>query len=330
MEMSKEMIISMTHYGVRVYAHVLRKYYQDDVVLRLRGKDCLPAKNPFNGDRCTLRVRIVDGVARHWDEEVKDCKGDAFDFAKMYYGLEGEALWRKLDEELGLGIGKVEGWCGSAEVVRGEHPHDPHDPQNPHYPYSEDRAIPEVSFFKMPVRNTVPCQSINLVDVYQKIKGAAYKKQTLGLRAIQDVQEGRAYKATQFDYVTFSGVFTKRENSALVQHSGLFAVDFDHVGDVAGLKELLLRDAYFETELLFVSPSGKGLKWVIPIDIRKATHQAYAVSISNYLERTYGQKMDASGKDVARACFLPWDPDVYINPDLTLGPSPRSGEGCLS
>jgi hypothetical protein len=91
-------------------------------------------------------------------------------------------------------------------------------------------------------------------------------------------------------------------------------LDFDHLPNIAEIKQLLLKDVYFETQLLFTSPSGDGLKWVIPIDINKANHRIYFIAVSNYLEQTYSLKPDASGKDISRACFLPHDPEAYINP----------------
>ncbi len=76
----------------------------------------------------------------------------------------------------------------------------------------------------------------------------------------------------------------------------------------------MLNDEYFETELLFVSPSGDGLKWIISIDITEATHQNFFQAIANYIKEVYQLEVDKSGKDISRACFLPHDPEVYINP----------------
>lgn len=100
----------------------------------------------------------------------------------------------------------------------------------------------------------------------------------------------------------------------ILQHSCLLTIDFDHIVDVKRLKGKLLNDEYFETELLFVSPSGNGLKWIIPIDICKHNHQYYFKAVANYLRQTYEVKIDRSGKDLSRACFLPYDPEVYIHP----------------
>ena len=37
-------------------------------------------------------------------------------------------------------------------------------------------------------------------------------------------------------------------------------IDFDHVQNTNTLRQALLADEYFDTQLLFVSPSGDGLK----------------------------------------------------------------------
>jgi hypothetical protein len=78
----------------------------------------------------------------------------------------------------------------------------------------------------------------------------------------------------------------------------------------------LLADEYFDTQLLFVSPSGDGLKWIIEIDTRKAPHGEYFASVANYILQTYSFEVDKSGKDISRACFIPFDPNAFINPLL--------------
>ncbi|MCB9222265.1 MAG: VirE protein, partial [Ignavibacteria bacterium] len=94
----------------------------------------------------------------------------------------------------------------------------------------------------------------------------------------------------------------------------LLTIDFDHIQDIPTLKAALLNDHYFETELLFVSPSGDGLKWVIPIDLTQAKHQDYFKAVANYVSHTYQLEIDQSGKDISRACFLPHDSEIFINP----------------
>ena len=55
---SKEAILSKTHYGIGIYAHILRLYYPGETVLSLSGRTCSPTKNPFNADKSTLNIFI--------------------------------------------------------------------------------------------------------------------------------------------------------------------------------------------------------------------------------------------------------------------------------
>ena len=172
------------------------------------------------------------------------------------------------------------------------------------------------SFFKAPIKNTLPHKTVSLVQVYNAITGEYYKQHTEKLRSISDVVQARKYKAANFDYCTFSGVFTARNDKSLVTHSELMCIDFDHVQNTDTLRQALLADEYFDTQLLFVSPSGDGLKWIIEINTRKAPHGEYFASVANYILQTYSVEVDKSGKDISRACFLPFDPNAFINPLL--------------
>lgn len=172
----------------------------------------------------------------------------------------------------------------------------------------------QFSFFKKPVINTLPYTTITLLDAYKTIKGNYFAAETAALRLLQDKKEARLFKALNFHYVTFSGTFLKRHSSALIQHSELMVIDFDHLENVNRTKDLLLSDNELETQLLFTSPSGDGLKWVIKIDLAVATHEQFFIGIRNYLDKKYQLPIDNSGKDVARACFLPHDENVFINP----------------
>ena len=302
MQPNRETILSKTHYGLKIYAHVLQQYYPGETVLSLSGRDCQPAKNPFNHNKPTLKISIVNNCAEHYDSEENANKGDAFAFAALHYKLEEEALYSKLNEVMNLHIGE------------------PFDFYNRQQRISQPvkiitkPPIPVISYFKNPVTNIHPEKEINLVEAYNLIRSNAFITHTHTLRSFSDSKKAKEYKAAHFDYVTFSGIFLKRNDKDLQKHSGLLTIDFDHLEDPLLLKGKLLGDEYFETELIFLSPSGDGLKWIIPIDLFKATHQEYFKSISNYILHAYQIKIDPSGKDISRACFLPYDAGIYINP----------------
>jgi uncharacterized Fe-S cluster protein YjdI len=298
--MDKETILRKTHYGLNIYAHILRCYYPEQIVLSVSGRTCAPARNPFNGNKETLNISNHDWIFYFEDAELSDFKGDPFDFAALHFHLSGQELLQKINEDMNLQIGEPKGFYSNKkskvlvpEVVAN---------------------LPKFSYFRCPVINTQPNAEMTIPDVYAAIKSNKYKRQTEELRSISEPESARKYKAKNFDYCTFSGIFSKRNDSALNQHSGLLTLDFDHVSNLQELRETLLQDRYFETELMFVSPSGDGLKWIVPIDLKECSHQDWFRAIAAYIKATYQLEVDKSGKDISRACFLPHDPKVYINP----------------
>lgn len=303
MEISRESILSKTHYGLNIYAYVLRQYYESETVLSLSGRDCKPTKNPFNADQPTLIVKVIDGCATHTDSEEAIAPGNVFDFASLHFGLSGQELYDKINEVLYLRIGQKNGFYEQKEVV-----------SEITTPTLIKPKAPLFSYFQKPVTNIKPIREVSLVEVYTMVKGNEFASCTSTLRNIQEVKEARKYKAFNFDYVTFSGSFSQRNDKHLRKHSGLLTIDFDHIEDLSRLKQQLLKDQYFETELLFVSPSGDGLKWVIPLELTQVKHQDYFKAVANYIQHTYQLEVDQSGKDISRACFLPHDPDIFINP----------------
>ena len=201
----------------------------------------------------------------------------------------------------------------------------------------------EFSFFKAPIRNIRPYKSITLLGAYRYIIGRYALERTQRLRSLDNPKAARIFKAAQFDYCTFSGTFDARSDKRLIQHSGLLCIDFDNVDDIQGLSQGLLNDDFFETELLFRSPSGNGLKWVIAVELAgaavvgnaadglrqcpteealnalKTAHVKCFTAVANYVSKTYGTEADQSGKDISRACFLPHDPQAFVNPKILNG-----------
>ncbi|MBR4147954.1 MAG: virulence protein E [Bacteroidales bacterium] len=183
------------------------------------------------------------------------------------------------------------------------------------------------SMFSRPITNKRPYITVNIKDIYNYITSDIAKDETLEYRSITDEKARREFKAKHFDYCTFSGTFKVREDKSIIQHSGLICLDFDHLKDVEGIFNELKHDQYFDTLLLFRSPSGDGLKWVISfIDSfqrygnDRETHAEYQIrffaSLYNYIFNHYDVEVDRHCRNLSRACFLPYDPDAYINPLL--------------
>jgi len=174
------------------------------------------------------------------------------------------------------------------------------------------------SFFRKPVRNIYPCQNMNPMQAYQAITSTRYERVTRVLRSIGNKESARNYKASEFDYCCFSGTFTTRGDKNLIQHSGFITLDFDHIENIRELQDQLILNNHFETILSFVSPSGDGLKWIVKIDLRDHSHLEWFQCISYYVKSQFDLNVDKSGKDISRCCFLPFDPQAYINPKYLL------------
>ena len=172
--------------------------------------------------------------------------------------------------------------------------------------------FPVFSFYRKPVSNTAPYSNINLIQLFQAITGDYYKRTTLHYRQTKE----SSYKAKNFDHVTISGIFNKRSKEGLEQRTGYAVFDFDHVPDPEKVKQLLIHDEKLTPELVFTSPSGDGVKAVL-YDSDMATHEMFYKLVTSYIERKYPEIypfMDAKTKDIARTCFLCYDPQAYIKP----------------
>ena len=122
--------------------------------------------------------------------------------------------------------------------------------------------------------------------------------------------------------VTPSGTFSPdRKAEMLTRHSGLIVIDFDDVDDVEQLKKALA--ALPCVALVFISPSGKGVKPFVavdPIPANDAEHKIAFQAVERFLQdqglpaklTKEGGKRDSGQTDVTRLCFIVGDPEVFF------------------
>lgn len=177
---------------------------------------------------------------------------------------------------------------------------------------SHNGIFPLFSFYRKPILNVHPARDLDLQELYELIKGDLYEPVTQELRLTTE-NEVDKFKRTRLDSVTVSGTFYTREDNAIINHSGLVCIDFDDVEDINKLKKWLAKNLY--TLMVFVSPSGTGLKWILRVN-PKLDHKKQYNAIINYLTQQGIEYVDTSCINVSRACFLGHDRDVFINPDV--------------
>lgn len=164
-----------------------------------------------------------------------------------------------------------------------------------------------------------PYMQGTLLDVYAWMNTPRMAELTRQLRAIEDEEQQKDFKATMLPFVTFSGQFNYRKTDGLIEHSSLQCFDFDHLNgldEVRLVKKMLLTDEYFDTEFMFTSPRGNGVKWVTHIDLSRGTHEQWYAAIREHLRRTYGLNADLLPSNVASPCFLAFDAEMIINPKI--------------
>ena len=133
---------------------------------------------------------------------------------------------------------------------------------------------------------------------------------------IERIRNGEDLKK-QLPCILFAGEFTERNSNGLVNHSGLMIVDFDKYPNMETMNnhlELLKQNKHFC--LLFISPSGNGIKGVVKIPIAtKETHPKYFKAFQKKFDYDY---FDISNSNVDRVCFESYDPNIYINYDAEI------------
>ena len=178
-------------------------------------------------------------------------------------------------------------------------------------------ASPRFSYYRGGIAAILPYAAITPAQLYTVLTCGRHRARTEALRAAAVGSPQRAELKKGLDYVTPAGTFTRRANNALDTASDLLVLDFDHV-DVGAARAALLADALLAPELvlLFISPSGDGLKVFVHTD-PAATHLDNFRAYAAYLGAHYaalGLVPDEAGKDVARACFVPYAPDAWLAP----------------
>lgn len=108
--------------------------------------------------------------------------------------------------------------------------------------------------------------------------------------------------------VTFSGIFSHRSDTGLVEHSGKLAMDLDDLEDPENVKKLLSQDRFVYA--CFRSTGGNGL--TVLYNIKPTKHRESFLGIAKYLLITYGQLADPSGISLSKPYGFTFDPHIYI------------------
>lgn len=168
----------------------------------------------------------------------------------------------------------------------------------------------QVSYYKNAEDNTGGL--VDFAKVLRNIKKGLWKDQVEALRAMskEDYSENKRH----LPCVTFSGTFLPTRHDAHVQqYNQILCLDIDHVTAevLADLQDALTLDRHVLA--MFVSPSGEGLKVLVRVDSETKDHYSAFECCRLYYKENYQVDLDVSGKNLARLCFISFDPDLFYN-----------------
>ena len=147
-------------------------------------------------------------------------------------------------------------------------------------------------------------------EIIERIKNGASRDLVKSIRLEGNKSERQELKK-QLPAICFSGKFTKRNDTSLLEHSGLICLDFDGYTkkkDLLGAKQGFSENNYVYS--VFLSPSGNGLKVLVKIPNDEENHTNYFNSLKTYFNSEY---FDKTCKNVSRVCYESYDPLIHVN-----------------
>jgi hypothetical protein len=155
----------------------------------------------------------------------------------------------------------------------------------------------------------------DVMVVLQRIKDGSSKELVKRIRNEKNKTDRNELKK-QLPAICFSGTFNKRNDNALIEHSGLICLDFDGYDKQKVLlqdKENLSKNKYVYS--VFISPSGNGLKVLVKIPKDADNHINYFNSLMKHFNSQY---FDKTSRNISRVCYESYDPLIYVNENSSI------------
>ena len=159
---------------------------------------------------------------------------------------------------------------------------------------------------------TIPSGMIGIEELIEIMTSKELKKLTDMVRASGDLQKAKR----MLPNITVNGIFSQRGNEHLIEYGQLTAIDFDHVPteELHSLRTFLSKDP--GTHLMFISPSGNGLKVIIRHNnTNPDLHwNLYAQILRYYRDVLKIPYVDECAKDISRATYICHNFEPFYNP----------------
>lgn len=178
------------------------------------------------------------------------------------------------------------------------------------------------SFYKAPITNKYPSEEITLEEAINRVKSDRYKAVVEKIRSEPNDDKRGELKKWFLDYITASGIFRERVGEAIIEPSGLAAIDIDDVDapeEQAKIEQILKTDPYIKA--YFRSPSNYFKAFIHVPKNANGEHKQYIKGFYDYLEKDRGingEYLDKATHDINRACFLSYDPEAVIKTEAKI------------
>lgn len=166
-----------------------------------------------------------------------------------------------------------------------------------------------VTIFKNIHETSTPFHK-EVAHILRRIKDGTSKSLVAQIRK-SSIKSEQAELKKRLPAICFSGIFFKRSDSAITEHSGLICLDFDGYPskkEMLSEKAKLCNDKYVYS--VFISPSGLGLKVLVKIPKDTPNHKNYFKALQTYFDSSH---FDITTKNVSRVCYESYDSNIYVN-----------------
>jgi len=164
-------------------------------------------------------------------------------------------------------------------------------------------------------------KQMTVETVLSNIKSGVYKTQVKYCRELLKKGQNDSYQVEKLKLpaVTFCGTFTElRRKENLNYYNEIIVIDIDKLNteQLNNVKQQLADDKYVLS--FWLSPSNNGFKGLVPIKYNfeikdiDICHKSAFDKLSNYFLTAHNIKLDSSGSDTTRLCFMSYDLNISL------------------
>lgn len=169
------------------------------------------------------------------------------------------------------------------------------------------------------------CFSRTLFSVLNDIRIGVYADVISKLRETINDRQAYLEQKRLLPSVCFCGIFGgSHYKHDMDLYTNLLVIDIDHVGlEKSAIRQALVGDP--KIVAVWESVSGQGIKVLLhveySIDVSSenlwVVHEKCAFrQVLRYLKKVHRIKIDPTGRDITRHCFMSFDPDIFLRKEF--------------